>query len=197
MMQQINLYQPMFRKQRKVFSAVAMLQVTAFFIVVLSTVYFYNVMKMEPFTEELDRANEQFAKMSQQIEEISKQFPKQGKSRLLESELNRLTTELDSKGKIKEALTQGSFGNADGFSEYFEALARGHVNGAWLTDIKISEGGSQLSLSGNSIDPELVPVYMKRLAESEIFDNQKINILELFREESEPNIISFNVGTGG
>ena len=66
MKQQINLYQPMFRKQEKVFSALTMLQITGFFIVVLSGIYAYNVNRLKPFSVELRNTNAQLEKLSKQ-----------------------------------------------------------------------------------------------------------------------------------
>ena len=74
MKQQVNLYQPIFRQQEKVFSAITMLQITAFFVVVLGAIYAYTTMQLQPFSDELEKANVQFEKLSSQIEVLSKQF---------------------------------------------------------------------------------------------------------------------------
>ena len=197
MKQQVNLYQPMFRKQQKVFSALTMLQITGFFIVVLSAIYGYSGYRLRPFSVELDKTNAQLTKLSQQIEVVSKRFNARGKNKLMESEISRLTTRLDNMKKIKNALSEGSFGNASGFSTLFEALARNHVDGAWLTDITISDGGAKLTLSGKSIDPELVPIYIKRLADAPAFKNQRFNILDLERITGANDLIGFNISSGG
>ena len=197
MKQQVNLFQPMFRKQQKVFSALTMLQITGFFIVVLSAIYGYSSYRLRPFSVELDKTNAQLTKLSQQIEVVSKRFNARGKNKLMESEISRLTTRLDNMKKIKNALSEGSFGNASGFSTLFEALARNHVDGAWLTDITISDGGAKLTLSGKSIEPELVPIYIKRLADAPAFKNQRFNILDLERITGANDLIGFNISSGG
>lgn len=196
MKQQINLYQPIFRKQQKVFSAVTMLQITAFFVVVIFSIYAYNVYKLKPFSRELDKTNVRLEKLTQQIEIVGKKLSGRGKNSLLESEISRLTTRLENMKKVSAALSSGSFGNADGFSDHFEALAREHVDGAWLTDITIADGGGKLALAGKSIDPELVPIYIQRLADAPVFKDQKFNILELKRISGEGDVISFNIGSG-
>jgi len=194
--QQVNLYQPIFRKQKKVFSAVAMLQITGFFIVVLSGIYFYGGLKIKPFHDELDRSNVQFEKLTGQIEVISRNLSTQSGSRIIASELQRATDELERINMIRTALASGAIGNSQGFSGYLEALAESHVNGAWLTAINISEGGKQLTINGVSIDPELVPVYIKRLSEAPVFDNSNFNTVELKRSGTEPDRVLFVVATG-
>ena len=197
MKQQINLYQPMFRKQEKVFSALTMLQITGFFIVVLAGIYAYNVNRLKPFSIELRNTNTQLEKLSKQIEVVSRSLTSRGKNKLMESEITRLTLRLENMQKVKTALSEGSFGNASGFSTLFEALARNRVDGAWLTEITISDGGGKLALSGKSIDPELVPIYIKRLAQAPVFKNQNFNILELERLTGARDLIGFNISSGG
>ncbi|MFQ5659807.1 MAG: PilN domain-containing protein [Gammaproteobacteria bacterium] len=196
MKQQINLYQLIFRKQKKVFSAVAMLQISIFFMVVFGAVYAYNLVQLRPFQKELDKTTTQLEKLTKQIEIVSKKLPGRNKSKLLENEIARLTAELERMKKVEEALSKGSFGNMAGFSGYFEALARGHVTGTWLTGIHIARGGGSLSFDGKSINAELVPVYIKNLAAAPVFDKRTFNILELQREK-DSDFISFNVATGG
>ncbi len=196
-MQQINLYQPMFRKQEKIFSAVAMLQIFGLVIAVFGARYAYHLDKLEPFRDELNKSTVQFNKMLKQIEIAQKKMPKQTKSKLLESEIARLTAELEHRKKVKQALSTGTFGNIDGFSGYFEALAKGHVDGTWLTGIHIDQGGGKLNFNGKSIDPELVPVYLMKLSAEPVFQKRSFNILELKRPKDAQEYISFNVGTGG
>jgi len=195
--QQINLYQPMFRKQEKVFSAVAMLQIIVFFTVILIGIYAYSLSQLQPFHAELDKTLKQFDKLSKQIEIIAQALPRRAESKLIVNEIARLTKELQHRQKVKDALSKGSFGSTDGFSGYFEALAKGHISGIWLTGIHIAQGGALLSFNGKSIDPELIPVYLKRLSKEPVFNNRAFNILEMQRAEAEPELLLFNVATGG
>jgi hypothetical protein len=195
-MQQINLYQPMYRQQKKIFSAVTMLQIGGFFLVVLSAAYGYNVHSLSPFRAELAKTSAEFDRIAQSIERVRAVAPGQTEVKLLEREIARLSTELENGRRLKQALATGSFGNTEGFSRHFEALARGHVDGAWLTRIAIGRGGNHLDLSGKTIDPELVPLYIRRLGESPVFRKRGFNLLELARSEEENQLVTFNIGTG-
>lgn len=196
MRQQVNLYQPMFRRQEKVFSAVTMLQIIVFFSVVFGAVYAYNVWKLQPFQKELTRTTAEYEKMFAQLEALQKKIPAVSKATLIENEIARLTKELEQSKRLREMLSRGSFGNVEGFSTYFEALAKGHIDGAWLTGIHIREGGEQLSFKGLTIEPDLVPRYIKKLSVESIFNDRRFNILEMERMEERPNYVSFNISTG-
>lgn len=196
-MQQINLYQPMFRQQKRIFSAMTMLQISGFFLVVLAAAYGYNVHSLNPFRVELARTTAEFDRLAARIEQVRAAAPGQAEVKLVEREIARLSQELESGRRLKQALATGSFGNTQGFSSYFEALARGHVDGAWLTDIAIAQGGGKLDFSGKTIDPELVPLYLRRLSEAPVFRKRGFNVLELARSEQEKQLLTFNIGTGG
>ena len=49
MNQQINLYQPMFRKQKIMFSAMTMLQVGVFFLIIFASLYVYQSLQLKPY----------------------------------------------------------------------------------------------------------------------------------------------------
>lgn len=187
----------MFRKQEKVFSAVAMLQIIVFFTVILIGIYAYSLNQLQPFHAELDKTLKQFDKLSKQIEIIAQALPRRTESKLIVNEIARLTKELQHRQKVKDALSNGSFGSTDGFSGYFEALAKAHISGTWLTGIHIAQGGAMLSFNGKSIDPELIPIYLKRLSKEPVFNKRAFNILEIRRAEAEPELLLFNVATGG
>lgn len=196
-MQQINLYQPMFRQEKKIFSAVTMLQIVGFFLVVLTAVYAWNVRSLAPFQAELAKTDADFERLVKQIEKMRAPTAADAERKLIDREIAALTREIAVRRNLQKLLTTRSFGNTEGFSSYFEALAQGHVDGAWLTDIRIAQGGGRLTLKGKTVDPELVPVYIKRLAETPAFRKRGFSVLELARSEKEQQLVSFNIATGG
>ena len=67
MKQEINLFQPIFRRQKKVFSAVTMLQVVALFVVVLTAIYAANLYHLRPFDADLARTNQDIARLKAEL----------------------------------------------------------------------------------------------------------------------------------
>lgn len=194
-MQQINLYQPIFRKEKKVFSAVAMLQVTALVLLILTALYAYSWWQLQPFEGEIDRIAAERQRLNRQIDNMQAEVAANAKSKLLENELARIKTELANKRKIRTVLSEGSFGNQTGFSSIWEGLARQHVTGLWLTHIRVENGGRRLVLSGRTISAELVPIYIQKLSDEAAFSDISFNMLELRRDEDDPSILRFNLGT--
>lgn len=183
MNQQINLYQPMFRKQKVLFSAMTMLQVGVFFLVIFASLYIYQNSKLEPYKKQLASIDRELIQLGNQVAALNSS-KKQTKSKLLENEIVKLTRELEQRERILRVLSSRSFGNSSGFSSYLEAFAKGHVQGTWLTRVNIKQGGASLGLKGKTLSSELVPVYIQNLAKEESLDGSTFNVMELARIET-------------
>ena len=197
MMQQINLYQPMFRKQKIVFSAMTMLQVGLFFLLVFASVYAYQAAKLKPYKAQLASIDTELSQLNKQVMAIELAQKNKGKSKLLESEIEKLSKELEQRERISRILSSRSFGNSSGFSSYLESFARRHVEGTWLTDVNISQGGTLLGLSGKTLSSELVPIYIQQLGEEKNLRGASFNVMEIARVDKEEgdSEISFSIST--
>jgi len=202
MNQQINLYQPMFRRQEKVFSALTMLQTISLFLVVLGIIYFYGQYQLKPLQEQARKLNRDTASLQAHVNKYRKQVPPANRSKLLENEIARLQQELDQRRRIRDILVHQEIGNSTGFSEYMEALARQHVQGTWLTGVDIDNGGKSLSLHGKTLASELVPRYIQRLGSEQILAGISFNAMDLQRppEQKEQSFagnvpLDFNIST--
>ncbi len=197
MNQQINLYQPMFRKQKVVFSAMTMLQVGFFFMLIFSGLYAYQLSKLKPYKMQLLTIETELIQLNKQLTVLESSHKKKNKSKLLENEITKLSKELEQRERVYNVLSSRSFGNSSGFSSYLESFARGHVEGTWLTDVNISQGGAALGLKGKTLSSELVPVYIQNLAKEKSLNGSFFNVMELARIEKEgsESEISFLIST--
>lgn len=197
MMQQINLYQPMFRKQKIIFSAVTMLQVGVFFLIVFLGLYIYQAEKIKPYKKQLVSVESELAQLNSQVVAMEANQKNKSKSKLLENEIAKLSKELEKRERISNVLSSKSFGNESGFSSFLESFARGHVEGTWLTDVNIKSGGTLLGLKGKTLSSELVPKYIQRLAKEESLKGSSFNVMELARVEKEggDSEINFSIST--
>lgn len=196
MNQQINLYQPMFRKQKVLFSAMTMLQVGVFFLLVFSSIYMYQSNKLKPYKKQLIVVNKELIELGSQVA-ILGGSKTQSKSKLLENEIRKLTQELAQRERVFNVLSSKTFGNASGFSSYLEAFAKGHVQGTWLTAVKINQGGTLLGLEGKTLASELIPRYIQKLAEEESLHGSSFNVMEIAKVETDEGSseINFSIST--
>lgn len=195
MNQQINLYQPMFRRQQKVFSAVAMVQILGVLVLVLALFYGYSRWSLQPFEQELAKVETGQRRLQSELDRLQASISAKTKSQLLEDEVQRLSRELEQKQRVARMISSGQFGNREGFVQLLEGLARQHINGLWLTRVALANGGKQLTLSGKANSSELVPLYIQRLSNESVFSGVSFNVLDIRRSDDEPGIVEFNLAT--
>ena len=197
MKQQINLYQPIFRQQRPLFSAVALLQVLGVITLGLSVVYGFSAWQVKRLARDVTQLEQAQENAAQRLETLQKQFPKRAPSPLLQAEIARLKTEIIGAEAIAAALRTGALGNSAGLSTYLAGLARQHVNGTWLTKIDITDGGSTIGVYGRATQPELVPQYVEKLAIEPAFAGKTFSSLKLKQVTKPQPAVEFSIETEG
>jgi Tfp pilus assembly protein PilN len=195
MNQQINLYQLQFRRQKKLFSAMTMIQVCAIFLFISVSIYSYSYISLQPLEGQLSTLQTNLAELNDELTLLQAQLPGESGSRLLENEITRLSNELSRRQRVADMLSNRIIGNIDGLSGYLEVLARQHVEGAWLTKISVASGGEVLSLEGRTQSSELVPIYLDRLATEPLLDGMAFNVMEMTRPDTPTNFFEFLVST--
>lgn len=195
MIQNINLYQPILRKQPKVFSAATMAQIGAGIVAVMLALSGYSAYKVRALESSVAAVEMRKASLQKQITDARAKYEARSSSTLLESELRRVSDEVENRKKIATLLKRGPLSNTGGFSGHLESLAGHHATGTWLTQIVFREGGDWISLAGVALAPELVPVYLQRLLDAPAFQGSRFNVLELAVSEEDPQQILFQVGT--
>lgn len=195
MNQQINLYQPVFRKQKKVFTAVAMLQVTLIAIAMCILTGGYSYLQLMKLEKQEKATLTNLSRSQIQFKQIEAESSLGTNEKLLTAEINRLNREIEQKKSVAGLLEKGPFANTRGFSDHFVALAREHVDGAWLTRIEISDGGASLALKGITFSANLVPEYLQRLLQEQVFAQTSFNVLGMERSSTKPEEIHFQVKT--
>lgn len=195
MSQQINLYQPIFRKQQKVFSTLAILQIAGLVVVGFGAIYGvgqYHLARLNAQIADLERQRDAASARLTQFTGQQQQQPAR-RSALLEDQLRQAQRELDHKLPLVEAMEQRHRGNTTGFSRHFAGLGRQRVNGVWLTRIVVTDGG-QVDLDGHAEQAQLVPQYLQRLSREQAFRGTEFHSLRIERSD-EPAGAAFRVST--
>jgi Tfp pilus assembly protein PilN len=198
--QQINLYQPIFRKEEKKFSTVAMLQAMGVVVVGVVAIYAYTWWQVGALKSELKRAETQYAAASKRLTDATEKFGQRAGRTSLDSEITRMEGEIVAKQRIQEILQRGIFSNTHGFSEYFVSFSRQHTPGVWLTGFDITGAAEQMTLAGRSTSPELVPRYMQKLSAEKTLSGIEFRVFQMNRppfDAKEPNAmyVEFQVKT--
>lgn len=181
MSQQINLFNPIFRQQKKYFSSKTMAQA-------LGVIWLACVLLAVDATIRERRIRTQAATIDAQLlarqEKLASykvQYAPRQKSATLPAEVAAAQMELTMLTSAAATLKQGGFGDTRGFSEYFRAFARQNVDGLWLTEVHIGSGGAELGVRGRTLEAELVPAYIRRLAAEPTMQGKTFESLEIDR----------------
>lgn len=178
MSQQINLYNPLFLKKEKHFSARTMAQALA---VIATSVVAVAVLGWQQ-TRSAERLAEQYRG---QLGSVRAQLVKLGgvasptRSKALEAELARLEGEIKARQATLQALSGGEFGNTAGFSEFLAALGRQALPGVWLTRIRLDDAGNDLFVEGRALRAALVPAYLRGLSREPMMQGRRVTEMKL------------------
>lgn len=181
MYQQINLYQPIFRKQRQIFSGTTMLQALGLVAAALLVIYGYGLTKVRALEAEVVQLEDREGALTLQLTRVD---PAVGTSRRaeLEAELVRLNATLVDQQRLIDVLRTQPLGDTNGFSSYLAALARQRTPQLWLTQLAINGGTGAIELAGRSLEPELVPAYMQGLGTEPALTGQQFDQFEIERD---------------
>ena len=178
MYQQINLYQPIFRKQRQIFSAMTLAQVLGIVAVALLSIYGYGLLQIRGLEGEVVQLEGREKALITQLARIDP-APNQHRRTELAEELKKLNAALLTQQRLIDVLHERPLGSRAGFSGYLAALSRERTPELWLTQFAINGSTGALELAGRSTRPELVPEYLQRLGREQALTGQRFDALQI------------------
>lgn len=164
MRQQVNLYQPIFRKQRIIFSAQTMLLSALGFLVLLAAYAFLIDHRVTSLEAELERQNQAEQRAVSQIARIRETLPPQEPDADLVAQVERLEQRRDRLEQTAQLLRTRVPESRPRLRPRLEALARQHPEGLWLTGMELGAGGNRMRLRGRALSARLVPSYLDGLS---------------------------------
>ncbi len=181
MSQQINLFNPIFLKQKKYFSVITMLQ--ALLLIALGSAVFYEfaAYQVKQLAKQSEVANKRYISEQARLDAYKAQFSPQKSRQLLENELKSAETKVFAQQDVINTLKGGAIGNTAGYSGYMKAFARQAMNGLWLTGFSITGDAARLSMSGAVLSgsPELIPAYVQKLGHESVMQGKSFASLQI------------------
>ncbi len=151
----------------------------------------------------LERAKKEEKKTSLVLETIEKHLqdfkqnnPKPTLDTKLEQELITMRETLNTKKQMLSRVSGLTLEDKPGFYRYLSGLAKQKIDGLWLTKIHIKDDGNFININGNTLNPESLPSYLKRLNQSRAFAGKIFDTVELNRASTETPEINFTLKLG-
>lgn len=179
MSQQINLFNPIFLKQKKYFSVVTMLQALGLIIVGSGLFYGYAWYQVQELDKQTQEMSKHYEAEQMRLAKYANEFSPQRANQLLNDELQSLELQATAQSTLLNTLKSGAIGNTQGYSEYMRAFARQSVSGLWLTGFAINGDGAQMSLQGAAAGPQLLPAYIQRLSQEPVMKGKSFATLRM------------------
>jgi len=190
-MQQINLYQDAFRPRREVVTSGQVLIGLGVLLGVLVLIGVWQGWRNSQLAAEVEALRQTVAAREARADELQQSAAQRRPDPRLVETVKRLEGRVEIKRQVLTVLSGRSFGNTDGFVPQLTGLARQRIEGLWLTGLRLYDGGTRLDMTGNALRPELVPRYLQRLANEDIFAGTVFQTFRLDRPEDRPAWIHF------
>ena len=181
MMQQINFYQPIFRKEQKIFSARTMLTGNLLVLLGLFVLYGASYWQGLALQEQLSQTIKQRDDSRNRQTEMERAYPLKTRDPQLAKKINTLRARINFLRSISTTLASKRGGNEAGFSEYLAALSRQDIAQLWLEQITIFNGGGGITLRGLTTRSAQVPHYIQQLSREPVFQGTSFHRLSISR----------------
>ena len=181
MSQQINLFNPIFLKQKKIFGAKPMLQALGIVALGVLALTWYASHRMGELEQQAERGKAALAGRQSRLNTVNAQFAPRQHSAALTAELAEAQAQLKALHDVEGVLQGGALGNTNGYAEYFRAFARQNVSGLWLTGLNIVGAGKNIGVQGRAMQPTMIPNYISRLTAEQIMRGKTFANLRIDR----------------
>lgn len=135
------------------------------------------------------KAQEQAAQ--ERIVDLQQRYSAREYSETLARQVAQLKAEKAARLPLLTLLADHSPDQFSGFSEHLRGLAREDLEGVWLRDVALADGGHSLVLQGSALRAELVPRYVQRLSRQASFAGLEFASLVMSRSEERKEAVDF------
>lgn len=195
MSQQINLYQPIFRKEKIVFSAQTIAWLSLGLVVLLTLWSVLVGQRVAGLEAELERQQQAEQRAVRQVAELQSSMPPEQPDAVLQTQIERLQARRDGLQESLTALERRMPAAEINLLARLDALSVEIPDGLWLTGLLMADQGQTLTLHGNALEARLVPAWLSELSTVEQFSGlgfRQIRLKE--RPDGQPGV-QFTIST--
>lgn len=185
MAQQINLFDPSLRRPKTRLSAKDMARLGGGFFALLILAAAWQGWTLHGLEEKLARLNVDRGDAALRLGQLEATMAERSPDARLAAEVKRLERLKENLQLIRTIIERDGFRKTTGYSDYFLALARQIVDGLWVTEFAIDGAGQRITMKGRSLQPELIPGYLQRLASEAPLAGTEFRSLHMARPPEE------------
>lgn len=190
----INLYQDSLKpkKERLPFSSVLLLNGAALIVmlVVVTALNFTLGAKQQKLSEKT-RA---IGQLNTEIKTLSAALERKRDTQSLQQQLERVNAKIENRKRLLAYLESGELSfDATKYGEVMDDLANFHNQNLWLTSIDIDT--QTIRLTGQTVAPSSIPVWLKNLQNSPFFQGKSFSSVQFDEVDGSENVKQFLIST--
>ena len=190
------MFQPIFRKEKKLFSFAASIKILVTFVAGLALVFSTAKINVISIEKELLAIKKQNAIQLAQLVTVSKQLDLESGGTGRESKIEGLRKELDASQYMLDVFAKVYNTHRVGFSDYLEGFSRRSIQGMWISRFEMKNGGESVKIGGGTVTPDLIPKFIQGLSAESQFVGTQFQILDMKRNTKNKTWIEFKLSTG-
>ena len=177
--QHINLYDPALLRKRDWLALGNVVGVTALLLVLVGLLGYLARMDLPGVMAQTQANESQLKTLRDQVTAIGQQIAQRKPDPRIEQEIVFARLLLDSRSEVLNALRQRNDPEGSQYAEYMRGFARQSIQGLWLTGFGFENGSGAMEIRGRTIDPALLPEYIRRLNREKAFQGRAFAALKL------------------
>ena len=190
----INLYQDSLKpkKERLPFSKVLLLNGAAIG-VMLVVVIALNI-TLGAKQKKLNEKTNAISQLNSEIKTLSAALEKKRDTQSLQQQLEKVNAKIENRRRLLAYLDSGELSfDATKYGEVMDDLANFHNQSLWLTSIDIDT--QTIRLSGQTLAPSSIPVWLKKLQQSPFFQGKSFSSVQFDEVDGKENVKQFLIST--
>ena len=189
MHQQINLFQPVFRKQQKVFSAVTLVQISAAVLLLLILIAGHARWTLGGMRETSAMLDAQVNSITQQMGVLESAYQTPD-TRALDDEIEQLRGDIEQRNFLLQQFDQLAVTHRSGFAAQFRTLAEIRLPGLWIEGVTVSDD-ERVEIRGVTLDAKLVPRFLQLLEKQDDLSATSFETVSMTRIDADKPHIRF------
>lgn len=187
MSQQINLFNPVFLKQRKVFTTLAMAQALGVLVLGIVVLAWYGQLSVGELRYQAGQSAKQLELRQARLKAVTAEYAPRARDASLEAQIADLEIQVSALREVGSKIRAGAFGSTEGYGSYFLAFARQDTPGLWLTGLTIDGAGIDITIEGRALDAAIVPGYISALSAERVLKGKTFGSLRITAPAGQPD----------
>ena len=190
----INLYHPSLKPKKERLPLLKVLWVNgvAFGAMLIAVVAFNLLLNAKQ--EKIEQMSASTRQINDEIKTLNDALEKKRDTKTLQQQLEQVNAKIQNRKQLLAYLKSGELSfDATKYGEVMDDLADYHNQNLWLTSINIDT--KKIRLSGQTVAPSSIPVWLKNLQQSPFFQGKSFSSVKFGEVDGAENVKQFLIST--